>query len=325
MESRKHYTFLDGFRGLLCIWIVLFHFTTRYHELFGYSFGYELGNGKYAVMLFFSISGFLTMFTADKYYKNRWIWLKGKIKRLYPQYILSCIIIFIVLSVFPLPGREVHWYNLLTDFLLFPFVFFHKVEGAHWYVISLIYFYLFFYAIARFRLQAKLCFYVIGCIFFSALIICNLFEIDLFLLKILRTLSLNIFHLGIFMGMLLYMVIHHGGIYKMLFLFLLTLLVWQELNLLLLFLYIFMYIMLQSPNNILNKILSTKMLTYLGNVSYSWYLIHQNIGYLCINSLISLHIATQIIPVLALCFTLFMGIALEKLYTYLNKRITCQK
>ncbi len=42
---KKYFNFLDGFRGVLCIWIVLFHFTTRYKELYGYSFGYDFGHG----------------------------------------------------------------------------------------------------------------------------------------------------------------------------------------------------------------------------------------------------------------------------------------
>lgn len=50
---------LDALRGLAALAVVLFHYTTRYDQLFGYSepLAVNVSWGHYGVDLFFMISG----------------------------------------------------------------------------------------------------------------------------------------------------------------------------------------------------------------------------------------------------------------------------
>ena len=322
---KKYFNFLDGFRGVLCIWIVLFHFTTRYKELYGYSFGYDFGHGGgYGVMLFFTISGFLTMFTASKIHQGAFYWLKRKFSRIYPQFALSVILIFIALSIWHLPGRNVTLTKVITDLFLFPAYFFPKIEGAHWYVITLLYFYIFFLCIARFKLHTKLWFYILCSIIFIVFyILPEILNIDNTFIKAVRILCDSCFHLGLFLGMLLYMSIYDKNkIYDILFFILLLVLAWREQSLLLSSLYLILNLLFRANDcKIVNYVLGNKLMRRLGGVSYSWYLIHQNIGYLFISNALQewKWEGKTLVPIFAVLFTLILAFLFEALYNFLRE------
>ncbi|MEK4129105.1 acyltransferase [Solibacillus sp. FSL W8-0474] len=64
-ESKDRLTELDALRGLAALAVVIFHYTTRYNELFGHEKSSYLNFtfGHMGVNLFFMISGFVIFMT----------------------------------------------------------------------------------------------------------------------------------------------------------------------------------------------------------------------------------------------------------------------
>lgn len=78
---------LDALRGLAALAVVLFHFTTRYADLYGHNTdpGFEIPWGHYGVQLFFVISGFVIFMTLDRC-ASLSEFAVSRFSRLYPAY-----------------------------------------------------------------------------------------------------------------------------------------------------------------------------------------------------------------------------------------------
>ena len=140
---------LDCFRGLAALAVVLFHYTTRFRELYGHSFSnqWDIQFGHYGVQLFFIISGFVIFMTIEKA-KKPMDFIFQRFTRLYPTYWVCLIISFAIISLAGLPGREVG----IVDFV-FNFTMVHKllrkksVDGAYWSLLVELLFYAFMFGI----------------------------------------------------------------------------------------------------------------------------------------------------------------------------------
>ena len=99
---------LDALRGLAAMSVVLFHFTTRYEELFGRANPLPLnfGWGDFGVDLFFMLSGFVILMTLERTsHSLKFAW--GRFTRLYPAYWAAVALTFGAVAVFGLAGQEV--------------------------------------------------------------------------------------------------------------------------------------------------------------------------------------------------------------------------
>ena len=78
---------LDALRGLAALAVVLFHYTTRYEELYGHERTLLLSVpwGHYGVQLFFGISGFVIFMTLDRT-RSLTDFAVSRASRLYPAY-----------------------------------------------------------------------------------------------------------------------------------------------------------------------------------------------------------------------------------------------
>lgn len=65
----KRNIYLDYLRGLSAIAVMLYHYTTRYDQLFGHTTDYPVffQYGSYGVLVFFLLSGYLTFGRIEKY------------------------------------------------------------------------------------------------------------------------------------------------------------------------------------------------------------------------------------------------------------------
>ena len=61
-------TELDALRGIGALCVLVFHYSTRFHELFPQAqhVPFSFPGGNYRVLLFFTISGFAIFFTLDR-------------------------------------------------------------------------------------------------------------------------------------------------------------------------------------------------------------------------------------------------------------------
>jgi len=135
---------LDALRGLAAAAVVLFHFTTRYGQMFGHTrpLAVEVPWGGYGVDLFFMLSGFVIFMTLERT-SSTLDFAVGRLSRLYPAYWASLAITFVIVSLAGLPGEEVSFGDAVVNLTMVQRLLGRPhVDGVYW------------------SLQAELLFYV---------------------------------------------------------------------------------------------------------------------------------------------------------------------
>jgi peptidoglycan/LPS O-acetylase OafA/YrhL len=99
---------LDGIRGLTAIAVLIYHYTTRYEEVNGHSrpLGFGFSFGQQGPAIFFIVSGFVIFMTLARTRQPQ-DFLVSRFARLFPAYWTAVALTFAVVSLFSLPGREV--------------------------------------------------------------------------------------------------------------------------------------------------------------------------------------------------------------------------
>lgn len=279
---------LDCLRGISAILIMLFHYTTRYEQLFGFkesniiSFSY----GKYGVQFFLMTSGFVMMYS----YKNRFNikdFLLKKFFRLYPAYIVSITLIFIILTIYPLAGRSVGFKEYLINItMLQGFFDVAYVDGAHWYlnieIIFAIWSCIFLYIISKSNKEIVI---KILWSWIIILILFKVFSVHIPFKRIINALLLIDYSPFIISGMIFYYLKEkvNGEKYLLLIICLLLIILRGDYKLALATIFLFIIFNLLIYNKLNFKY--NKILIFIGEISYPLYLIHQNIGYVIINFL----------------------------------------
>ncbi|WP_171686575.1 acyltransferase family protein [Paenibacillus planticolens] len=274
-------------RGLSALSVVLFHFTTMYDRTFGHkeSYIFNFKYGSLGVQLFFMISGFVIYMTIIKSTSLKEFIIKRSI-RLYPAYITSVIITFLVTTIADLKPLTVGFVDFLINLTMvygvIPFGI-KAVDGVYW------------------SLFIEISFYII-CGFLLSIGLINRPIINSFVALIL------IFTIKIlFLNHLLHPILGDLGIVNFTNLFIAGIMFFVLKNsknkvchlimlLCLLFEFCFkgtvaglfvaafclvFYALIYNKLGFINK----PFITYLGTISYSLYLIHSYIGYIIINQL----------------------------------------
>lgn len=125
---------LDALRGIAALAVVLFHYLPYYHTLYGHDFEpwYALEFGRYGVHLFFIISGFVIFMTLEKTAAPGWFGL-ARAFRLLPALWIAIPITFIAVHALGPADRAVTagdavWnLTLLHEYMERP-----HVDGAYW-------------------------------------------------------------------------------------------------------------------------------------------------------------------------------------------------
>ncbi len=125
---------LDALRGLAAVAVVLFHYTTRYDQLFGHNSTplLSMPEGHYGVDLFFMLSGFVILMTLDRTRSSlQFAW--GRFSRLYPSYWCAAAVTFAVVSLCGLPGQEVTPAQALVNVTMIQSLLdTPHIDGAYW-------------------------------------------------------------------------------------------------------------------------------------------------------------------------------------------------
>jgi peptidoglycan/LPS O-acetylase OafA/YrhL len=124
---------LDALRGLAALAVVVFHYTTRYDNLYGHPpLVPDFRWGEYGVQLFFIISGFVIFMTLERTRSSR-DFLVSRASRLYPVYWAAVIVTFVVTTVFSLPGLENTPFEALVNLTMLQRLFgVPHVDDAYW-------------------------------------------------------------------------------------------------------------------------------------------------------------------------------------------------
>ncbi len=133
-EASTRLVEVDALRGIAAMAVVLFHYTTRYVELYtptgapSLSFPY----GHFGVNLFFIISGFVIFMTLERTRRGM-DFVVSRFSRLFPAYWAAVALTFAVTSTFGLPGKEVSWPQALGNvIMLHGFFRVPHVDGVYW-------------------------------------------------------------------------------------------------------------------------------------------------------------------------------------------------
>jgi peptidoglycan/LPS O-acetylase OafA/YrhL len=309
---------LDGLRGIAALAVVLYHYTFRYDALYSHHFSLEkyeiLKLGYLGVDLFFIISGFVIFMSIEATDKFK-TFVINRFSRLFPAYWFAVLFTFIVVIIFGLQDREVSLLvmianlTMLNGFLGIPYV-----DGVYWSLMVELTFYAFisffyFYLNKKFVLVNFLSLVWISFYFnyFKSI------ETSYDLINIVSfLLSMDYLHLfGAGIGfyllsigeskMLAWLLIVSSVIHTSMFE------TGAPLIVLFSFYFIFMIVIYGNSN-----ILSLRIFTYLGSISYSLYLVHQNIGYIIINYAYDYSISPYYALALAVIASIFISHVITK-------------
>ncbi|UXH80158.1 acyltransferase family protein [Roseateles amylovorans] len=134
MSSSPRLAQLDALRGLAALAVVLFHYTTRYDALFGHTSAplASVPWGHVGVNLFFMISGFVIFMTLERTPRPM-DFVVSRFSRLYPAYWGALLLTFALTHAIGLPGKTVGWETLLVNVSMVQGVFgVPHVDGVYW-------------------------------------------------------------------------------------------------------------------------------------------------------------------------------------------------
>jgi len=305
VNKGERYTELDALRGLSVIAVILFHYTLFHDEVFNVIsevrkyFIY----GSLAVHLFFIISGFVIFMTLERS-KAKLDFIISRFSRLYPVY--WCCIFITLIFTYVIPGPLVIKFSakevLINLTMLQEFVKTKPIDPVYWTLKVELVFYILMYVMFVSGILKKFNFVCI--LWISMSVISHFLEFPLkryfntlFILEYspLFVAGMNFFLLKKGRGNILsHLLIAITFIVEAMWLY-------DQKNrgliaiFIMLIVYIIFYLFVHKRLSFLNN----KLLLYLGNISYSLYLLHNVIGYCIINSLRSItnnQILTVFIP-----------------------------
>lgn len=143
---------LDALRGVAAVLVMLFHFTTRYDQLFGHASPpvFSLPWGHYGVNLFFMISGFVIFLTLHRI-QQPMDFVVSRFSRLYPAFWVAVAVTFLLTRWLDLPDKTVSLNTALINLLMFHGLFkIPSVDGVYWTLEIELLFY--FWAIVVYRI-----------------------------------------------------------------------------------------------------------------------------------------------------------------------------
>lgn len=335
-EKKKFNFQITGLRAFFCVFIMLYHFLIRYFEI--YQLTPIMGSNWIpdAIVFvggFFVLSGmFLNIRTLKKFWKS-------KLLKIFIPSIFCMLIIFGVMSICQ-HKMVVSLVDLLMNCLILPLITgqFTYVDGAHWYIVYMVYIFIVFsvfYAIAFLCKKRKIIDYLMFAFGIGIFVVALIPASDNMIYKLFNIAFNNrlvFIVLGYFLNK--FMVIlqnkDESKKNKVLYTLFLVFSVGFSLTVLLkayfwintiYFAIVFGIIVLCLVNKL--KFLEWKPLIIIGNMSLWIYLLHQNIGYLIIDAFNGLNlywlgVIIAIITILIVSYLFSFGY--DKLLSVISKR-----
>lgn len=309
---------LDALRGLAALGVVLFHYLPYYNQLYTHQFSLPAGLdgalqfGRYGVHLFFILSGFVIFMTLERTRSAGWFAL-ARAFRLLPALWAGIILTSVSVHVLGPPDRAVSLSDaLLNTVLLHEYLGLPHVDGAYWSLVVEVTFYAWigslFYGLKQWRhlriaLWLWLAISYAGVIWWKSLPEYLEFPVkDLLFVK----------YAPLFIsGMILYRWYSHGtpaaGERLLLFLAVAHSLLAYKAPFSFFVLGCYGTFALAVAGRL--QFLACRPLLWLGSLSYTLYLVHQNIGY----GIIELAYANGLHGIIGVCLALATALTLAAL------------
>lgn len=298
MSGKQRFRELDGLRGIAALAVVLTHYTMNFdlffpqHNDLGWGFEY----GYFGVNLFFMISGFVIFMTSRRYTTSATFGLARAV-RLYPTYWVCLTITVLAVFAFPPPTRELFrpaWEIVVNYSMMQSMVAVRDFDGAYWSLSREIVFY-FLIAVALWlfnrRIPNEIAYWGgFAWSFGGTLLILVAKTLDIGILNLITQASVAQYAPLFALGMALFLFTESGRFHP---------LIWVQVVLAgineglmshwfngivvsgLAMLFIAVIVVRDVP------ILRVKILLWLGAISYPLYLVHQNVGYVVMDKVVS--------------------------------------
>ena len=307
-KNKERIENIDILRGVAIIFIVLYHYTAHYSPDYLFrSDNWSSDITKHlwvGVDIFFILSGYciaMTIFQSKNYIE----FLMRRFARIYPAYVFCGLITLTFYSLFDLPGREVDWYTGFMNLIFANFVpglEFQYIDGVYWILFVELKFYIFFGIIYFFfkDLNKSIISWVIFSIFLNIVILfdnniaktitsisphANWFLVGLMIFSLKEKKLLTYFLTILFVISNIIVNERFAG-YELPFI-LIVFLIWLVLKLKLNF--------------------RLSLISKIGLISFSWYLLHNSIGIIMIREINKLG-AENFSVIIAIISTLLMAI-----------------
>jgi peptidoglycan/LPS O-acetylase OafA/YrhL len=281
---------LDALRGIAASSVVVYHFTTRYEQVFGFedSPAFAFPAGHYGVQLFFVVSGFVIFLTLSNC-GHALDFVVARFARLYPVYWAAVLTTFTVVTLFGLEGRERTPVEAMVNLtMLQGFVGVSSVDGVYWTLKWELVFY--FWALLLFLLKwQRFALHACALLLLSQWGVVWLeyrFEAIPGMVKLLSLNTYgNLFGAGILFYLLMNGSTRHASVHVLLLIALGNQILVQNLEeffvtcLIFALFYLFVYGKL--------GFIARKPLVLLGTISYALYLIHEFVGWIVIRELLA--------------------------------------
>jgi len=125
---------LDALRGIAALLVMLFHFTSRYDQLYGHITLplFSVPWGHFGVNLFFMISGFVIFMTLHRV-RQPHDFVVSRFSRLFPAYWVAVLLTFLLTQAFALPHKIVGIDTAAMNlFMLHGLLKIPHVDGVYW-------------------------------------------------------------------------------------------------------------------------------------------------------------------------------------------------
>lgn len=133
-ESALRIAEIDALRGIAAIAVMLFHYTTRIAELYpmGEDAVFDFRHGHFGVNLFFIISGYVIFMTLHRT-RQPMDFVVSRFSRLFPAYWFAVGLTFLVTYWLGLPGKEVTIAEAVANLIMIHGFFrIPHVDGVYW-------------------------------------------------------------------------------------------------------------------------------------------------------------------------------------------------
>lgn len=294
---------IQGLRGFGCILIVLYHILYRFKEIYLVDYGYKpllmiKDWGTMGTLLFMVISIYYLVPNNDTRrcikFADAVLYLKRKFLKLWIPYFFGVILIFGGVNITGLTGREVKFNEFIINLtMLEGFVpECRYVDGAHWYITVLLAITVWSTLI---EMQTNKFFRLIGYSFWLGIAVILKFLIPIHDIAA-PFFATSFVGVVVFVVMMKYIILDVGNykyiinnvsnifclMFQIILFFCSMLIIYmQRGGLYIIYISISMLLLYLCLNNKL-KILKNIICVFIGDISYSIYLIHQNISYVII-------------------------------------------
>lgn len=299
MNKKARLGWLDELRGLAALAVVLFHYLTNYDKHYGHSFSVPdfFSFGYLGVPLFFMISGFVIFMTVSNS-KNIVDFAISRFSRLFPVFWVAVTITYVWVIFLGPVDRSVGFNEYVINLsMLHEYVGVPHVDRVYW-TLSIELMFYFWMSVLLISKNLKWV-----CLIFSILIIAGLLQ--QFIPEVVRQVFILKYIAFFSAGVAFFKVANDGVKVQYVLLILLSLL------------YVYMYYSLFESIIItviygyfsLRMFVSwapNRVFLYMGSISYSLYLVHQNIGY----SIIQTGYQNGLDPLLSISVALLFSVLL---------------